>query len=91
MDDGMTAAVPAKLPRSVGSSQVESLHSHTYAQSPTVPEAGPSVRKSEKVRMTLEVFIGAIVQTQSQPLSYTPVVILPMYKLKLRPEFGHMS
>ncbi len=79
MDDGMTAVVPAKLPRSVKSAQVESPHSHTYAQSPTVPEAGPSVRKSEKVRMTVEALIGAIVQTQNQPLSYTPVVIFPVY------------
>jgi N-acetyl-gamma-glutamylphosphate reductase len=66
MERGMTAAVPAKLPRSVEFLQVESVHSQTYAQSPTVPWAGPSVTNSEKVMATLDAFAGAIIQTQNQ-------------------------
>ncbi len=79
IDCGMTAAVPAKLPNSVGLEQLESAHSHTYAQSPIVPDAGPSVRKSANVMVTLEALAGAIVQEQNQLLPYspTPVVMFP--------------
>jgi hypothetical protein len=91
MDGGTMAAVPAKPPRSVKLEQVESAHSHTYAQSPTVPGAGPSVKKSKNVRVTLEAFGGAIVQTQYHLLSYLPVDMFPVNEFVVVPEPGHIS
>jgi hypothetical protein len=90
IDCGMTAAVPAKLPRSVELEHLVSPHSHTYTQSPTALAAGPSVRKSEKVMETLEAFVGAIVQEQNHESPYSPLVMFPRYEFKVIPESGHI-
>ncbi len=70
--------------------QLWSAHSHAYAQSPTVPEAGPSVMKSENVRITLEALDGAMIQKQNQKFSYRPVVMLPRDEFMITPDPGHL-